>query len=805
MSAADLALPPGTLVDTLRVDRVLGQGAFGIIYLVTDTVLSSPFALKEFLPQDLVRRGQDGRIEAMDDVSERQFTAGLEHFLDEGRTVAQLHHANIVKVFRCFEANSTAYLLMPYYQGEALHKLLERGGTFSEQEALALSGPLLDALDYCHRRNVIHQDIKPANIYITEDGNPILLDFGAAGQRQDATAATRKQLGSEGYAAIEQFDAGGRIGPWTDIYGLSATLYRCASGRLPVSSSERRNAADRNNPDPLLPLDQLVSKKDFSRLIPATSLGLALEPGSRPQNIAEWRASFADPFAGIEREGREWLPAILLGALALLLLAAVTYLFTADRWQADPAVPGNDAPAQAAPNTRPASPPPISPEETARWHAALEADSAYGYRLFLNDYPASIHRDQAELHIERLDHQAWSQAEADGNRAALESYMQQFPGGLHEAEALIRLEELRLADEAAARAASERERQDHAAWDRARAQRSTAAMDGYLAAWPDGLHSDEARALRDALQREQDDSRAFEAASKLNTIAAYKAYVDAFPGGSNIASALEAIDDLTLRPGKIFRDCAECPTMIVVPAGSFLQGSDEQNPQALKKETPQRMVTIAEPFAVGVYEITLAQWDSCVDAGGCSARPDDNGWGRGNRPAIMVSWNDAVEFTTWLGEKTGQLYSLPSESQWEYVARAGVEGDWLGGDPTRICEYGNVAGSESGLRWQHPDCADGTALATLPVGSLRANGFGLHDVIGNVAEWTLDCMNLSYLDAPADGSAWGRGICSSRMTRGGSWFTGTREIRLPARFNLKNGDRNDFTGFRVVRKVAQQQ
>ncbi len=92
-------------------------------------------------------------------------------------------------------------------------------------------------------------------------------------------------------------------------------------------------------------------------------------------------------------------------------------------------------------------------------------------------------------------------------------------------------------------------------------------------------------------------------------------------------------------------------------------------------------------------------------------------------------------------------------------------------------------------------------METLPVGSFKSNQFGIFDVIGNVAEWTLDCMNLSYLDGPADGSAWNRGICSSRMTRGGSWFTGTKEIRLPARFNLKTGDRNDFTGFRVVRKV----
>jgi formylglycine-generating enzyme required for sulfatase activity len=224
----------------------------------------------------------------------------------------------------------------------------------------------------------------------------------------------------------------------------------------------------------------------------------------------------------------------------------------------------------------------------------------------------------------------------------------------------------------------------------------------------------------------------------------------------------------------------------------------------LTKEKPRRMVTFSEPFAVGVFEVTMAQWDQCASEGGCSVRPRDNGWGRGTRPVIMVSWNDAQEYVTWISKKTGQSYRLPSESEWEYIARAGEESEWPGGDPARLCEFGNIAGSETGVRWQHEDCSDIAALETLPVGSLKPNAFGVHDAIGNVAEWTLDCMNLSYLDAPADGSAFSRGICSSRMTRGGSWFTGTKEVRLPARFNLKAGDRNDFTGFRLVRAVEDQ-
>ena len=290
-------------------------------------------------------------------------------------------------------------------------------------------------------------------------------------------------------------------------------------------------------------------------------------------------------------------------------------------------------------------------------------------------------------------------------------------------------------------------------------------------------------------------------AHQLGTRESFQAYIDAFPRGTHVTGALEMIDGLTFRPGKHFRDCSACPEMTVVPGGAFWQGSDEGASLATNMEQPRRTVNISGMLAVGTFEVTMDEWDACLQAGVCKYTPTDNGWGRGNRPVIMVSWNDARQYVQWLNQETGKEYRLPSESEWEYFARAGTDGDWLGGDAALLCEYGNVAGTETGFRWQHESCADSQNLGTLPVGSMKANAFGLYDVIGNVAEWTVDCMNLSYIDAPTDGSAWGRGICSSHMTRGGSWVTGSKEVRLPARFSLKSGDRNDFTGFRVVRSV----
>lgn len=789
-----LTLSPGSTVEALRIDRVLGQGAYGVTYLVTDTVLDKSFALKEFFPRGMVERGPDDSLKPVGTDADRKFDEGLRAFLEEGRTMARLEHKNVVPVVRCFEANNTAYLQMPFFRGETLLGLLKRGGTLDREEAMLLARPLLDALEYLHRNGVVHQDIKPANIYITREGNPVLIDFGAA------ETTSGKQLGSEGYAAPEQFRAGATLGPETDIYGLAATLYRCISGQLPAAATAREAAKTSGQPDPLTPLARIVSSGDFGPLPAAIESGLKLDPAKRPRSISEWRRLFGRgpgttahvPLIETEDEGREWLPMILLGVFVVILASALVYLFTAGGEPGENISGSGDTQTSETLN---------SPQEEARWKAALDSDTAYGYQQFMADYPASIHNDQAVLHLERLDHQAWGRARMESTRAAIDAYLEQFPEGLHRADADLLLNELRLAEEAEQRRQDEALRQDDAAWETARTQRTVAALDTYLADWPAGAHGEEARSLRAALQGEISDRRAFQAAQKLNDIDAYQSYIDAFPRGNSVAAALEAIDNLTLRPGKTFKDCPDCPSMVVVPAGSFWQGSDEGSPLALKKETPKRTVTFAEPFAIGVFEITFDQWDQCVSEGGCQATPNDNGWGRGDRPVIMVSWSDAQQFVSWLSDRTGQRYSLPSESQWEYAARAGEEGDWPLGDPALVCQFANIAGIESGFRWQHKSCEDQAALETLPVGTLRPNAFGIYDTIGNVAEWTLDCMNLSYLDAPADGSAWNRGICSSRMTRGGSWFTGAREIRLPARFNLKNGDRNDFTGFRVARAI----
>jgi formylglycine-generating enzyme required for sulfatase activity len=237
------------------------------------------------------------------------------------------------------------------------------------------------------------------------------------------------------------------------------------------------------------------------------------------------------------------------------------------------------------------------------------------------------------------------------------------------------------------------------------------------------------------------------------------------------------------RAGDSFRDCPDCPELVVVPAGSFNMGS------ASEYENPIHRVTIGKSYAIGRREVTFDEWDRCVDAGGCRHRPSDRDWGRGERPVINVSWNDAKAFVNWMSQKTGKTYRLPTEAEWEYAARGGTDSTyWWGGDlGTR---QANCA-----------ECKTGEASRTMPVGSFKANAFGLFDTAGNAAEWVEDCWNDNYRGAPVNGAAWTAGQCAMRVLRGGAFDSQSRYLRSASRFRYDSDVRYSANGFRVVREL----
>ena len=232
---------------------------------------------------------------------------------------------------------------------------------------------------------------------------------------------------------------------------------------------------------------------------------------------------------------------------------------------------------------------------------------------------------------------------------------------------------------------------------------------------------------------------------------------------------LTAEAEHALEPGQGFKECAYCPEMVVVPAGAFTMGSPANEKDRQSNENPQHKVTIAKPFAVSKFEVTFDEWDACVILGGCVYQASDNGWGRGTRPVISITWDDAQAYVGWLSRQTGRLYRLLSEAEWEYAARAGSDKAYSWGDEVG---EGNANCNGCGSQWG--------GRQTAPVRSFAPNVFGLHDMHGNVAEWVQDCYQGNYNGAPVDGSAWTTGNCNARVLRGGSW--GLRPLNLRSAF-----------------------
>lgn len=289
-------------------------------------------------------------------------------------------------------------------------------------------------------------------------------------------------------------------------------------------------------------------------------------------------------------------------------------------------------------------------------------------------------------------------------------------------------------------------------------------------------------------------------------------------------------------PGTKFKDCRDCPEMVVVPAGSFTMGSSDPEtireglePDARRREQPAHTVTLARPFAIGRFEVTRRQYAVFARE---TRRPgskmcttwnqDKNAWldvegatwdkpnfpQTDEHPAVCVSLEDAQAYAAWLSARTGKTYRVPSEAEWEYAARGGMTTSrYWGDDAAEVCQYGNI--SDSAAAEVHPDlrkeptrlmaCRDGYVY-TAPVGKFAPNRFGLHDVIGNVWEWTADCYTPNFDGAPTDGSAWQKD-CERYVVKGGGWYARNWFNRAAGRSREYANAAMGTLGIRLVREL----
>lgn len=276
-----------------RIERVLGQGAFGITYLAHDINLDRKVAIKEYLPAQLCMRDSNQTVQPLSPEHADDFKFGLERFITEARTLTKFEHPNLIRVFNVFEANNTAYMVMNYETGESLQNIAKHKKSFSEEELRHIMLPLMNGLQKMHSTGFIHRDIKPGNIFIRSDNSPVLLDFGSARQTRQANPQTLTNFVSPGYAPIEQYASkSDKQGPWTDIYGLGATIYKLITGTAPINAIDRSETISTDLKDCYISLASMPQEKYSKEFMAAIDHALVFRAQERPQSIEEWRNEF---------------------------------------------------------------------------------------------------------------------------------------------------------------------------------------------------------------------------------------------------------------------------------------------------------------------------------------------------------------------------------------------------------------------------------------------------------------------------------------------------------------------------------
>lgn len=402
-------LAPGTRLGEFVIRSVIGRGGFAIVYLATDELLGREVALKEYLPESLACRASDVSVRLKSPRDADTFSAGLSSFINEARLLGQFDNASLVKVYRFWQENGTAYMVMPYYRGPTLKQELSRRATPPDERWLrSIIDPLLDALETLHANHCYHRDIAPDNILLVNGSNPVLLDFGAARRVIEDRAKTLTVILKPGYAPVEQYgEAEGLTqGAWTDIYAVGAVIHAAITGKPPPPSSSRAAR------DSMQPLSVIARGRYSEAFLRAIDRALAVHPDDRPQSIAEFRkelgrAAEQEADSDSHRPIRRPFKVIAAGAVGVVLFgvaafASWRYFGSPDVQTAAPvastargsgpaaavppalapapgtqasADPGRVLPAPPEPDTRSASPPaaPAVPAVTAQASDPLEA------------------------------------------------------------------------------------------------------------------------------------------------------------------------------------------------------------------------------------------------------------------------------------------------------------------------------------------------------------------------------------------------------------------------------------------------
>ena len=287
---ANVPLPPGYQLDEYRIERQLSLGGFSIVYLAFDKE-ETPVAIKEYLPNSLALRSQGDALPSIAEENVATFRYGMKCFFEEGRALAKISHPNVVRVQNFFRANETVYMVMHYERGRTLQEHIQKHkGEIRESFIRAIFARLLNGLREVHTHKLLHLDIKPSNIYLRNDGTPVLIDFGAARQTLSLDAPMLKPMYTPGFAAPEQYNNTRRelLGPWTDIYSVGASMYACMAAAAPQAADQRLER------DQLATAAKRWPDKYSKQLLNTVDWCMRLNHLERPQSVFALQKALAD-------------------------------------------------------------------------------------------------------------------------------------------------------------------------------------------------------------------------------------------------------------------------------------------------------------------------------------------------------------------------------------------------------------------------------------------------------------------------------------------------------------------------------
>jgi formylglycine-generating enzyme required for sulfatase activity len=686
-----------------RLERLIGMGGMGQVWQATDLATqaelghSDQVALK-ILPPQLTQSPTHAKL-----------------LIEEATQARKLAHENIVRMYEWAQdpATSSYFIIMECLEGQDLDAWLAEHGPVDLERIESLLRPVAHALDYAwDKYKLVHRDLKPGNVFLTQRGEIKLLDFGIASRVRNAGSSLGLQTpnaGTTGYRAPEAGASQRQPSQRLDVYAVAVMIYQMLEGHMPFDEARTAQFLP-SAPSALKPAQWQVLQRGFAyvqdqRPASVTELLDALQRAAGPSE-AELAAQAAQEAARRKEEQRE----------------------------------------QAA-------------------RAAQER--------------AEEQKRQAELAVRRKAEAQVAAAEKvkqDQQRRELEK-MQRL-----QAEYMARERKARLRDQLLARREADALKARQAQEEQLRKAVQLKAEAAY-------------RAEQERHRKEQAARNAAELAALIPT------------SGSPVADASGVLRDRFLDGSGVG------PELVLIPTGRFEMGSSEiERATAMKsgsqkawlaRETPQHWVSIAYSFALARHPVTVGQWRQFARATGWESMSDTDWNAPGfvqtdEHPVVAVSWNDAQKYLSWLTAKTGQLYRLPSEAEWEYACRAGTHTAFSFGEDisTERANYDGNFTYNNGVKGEFRQ-------GTTRVDAFQPNPWGLFDMHGNVWEWTQDVVHENYEGAPSDGSAWEQGgDPARRVLRGGSWLYQPRYLRSALRNGYSAVLANDIVGFRVARKLA---